>query len=414
MAVSLSPRTRASSASTSGRRPASDAFLIGLIVILAPAGQVATDIYTPSLPHLVEFFGTSRTAVQLSVSLYMAAFAVGQLLYGPLAEARGRKPALVVGFCVFLVGDLLCMFSHGIGVFIAGRILQGLGISTGPVVMKVIAADRFAGKRLADVMTYMIVAYGLGPIVAPVIGAQFQAHLSWQYSLYFMGVYVAALLVLVLGPYKETAGTLVPFRMGRTLRDARVILSSPVFLANCMAMGLIGAILFSFNLVAPFLVENVLHDSSTVFGMVALAMGACYMLGSLTNRILPVGFTPRNRLRVASSAAVVCSGAMLALGLTCGLSLWSLAVPAGLLLGSGGLMYPNLVAGGMRLFPDLPGLTSSLQGFFLMLLSSAVMVGSSYMRATSMLPMSVTLLVCSVGLRLCAVPAMRAADLLAA
>jgi DHA1 family 2-module integral membrane pump EmrD-like MFS transporter len=94
-------------ATTSSREPNSPRFLLLLICLFASAGQLAIDIYVPALPAMARFFATSPQAIQSSVSSYMAAYALGQLIFGPVADAHGRKPVLAFGLVVFTIGCVL-------------------------------------------------------------------------------------------------------------------------------------------------------------------------------------------------------------------------------------------------------------------------------------------------------------------
>jgi len=81
-------------------------FLLFLICLFASAGQIAIDIYVPALPAMARFFATSPQAIQSSVSGYMAAYALGQLVFGPIADAYGRKRVLAFGLVIFTIGSL--------------------------------------------------------------------------------------------------------------------------------------------------------------------------------------------------------------------------------------------------------------------------------------------------------------------
>lgn len=117
-------------------RPWYQPFMALLIVALAPIGQMAIDIFVPSLPLMAAEFATDRQVVQLSVTLYLTAFALGQLVYGPLSDSWGRRNTLIVGLLVFLLGSVVCILAPSIGWFIAGRVVQGAGITAASVLMR--------------------------------------------------------------------------------------------------------------------------------------------------------------------------------------------------------------------------------------------------------------------------------------
>src|ERR1700760_2506080 len=153
--------------------PNSPRFLLFVICLFASAGQFAIDIYVPALPAMARYFATSPQAIQSSVSGYMAAYAFGQLIFGPIADAYGRKPVLAFGLVVFTIGCLLSLAAPNLETFLLARALQGLGIATTNLLAKAIITDSFTGHALMHAFTYMSIAWGLAPLVGPVIVALF-------------------------------------------------------------------------------------------------------------------------------------------------------------------------------------------------------------------------------------------------
>ncbi|MFE9258288.1 multidrug effflux MFS transporter [Streptomyces sp. NPDC006879] len=383
-------------------RPAgnSDTFVFWLIVLLAPVGQMAIDIFVPSLPTLVDEFDTSRGAIQLSVSLYLVAFAAGQLLYGPLADARGRKAALLTGVGLYLVGSVLTLVADSVALFVTARIVQGLGITAASVLMKVIPADRFSGPKLTQVMTWMVISWGLGPILAPVIGAWFEMGPGWRYSLYFLTGYGLLLFALIAFVFKETHHDRQPFSLRSLAADARSVMTDAEFTRLYLCMGLCFAVLLTFNLVGPFLVQDVMGYSAGVYGLIALAMGAAYFSGTFSNRVLPASFTTRRKFRTASLVTVLASVAMVVTAALTPPNLWSLTLPSLVIVFFTGMMYPNLMAAGISRFPHVAGLVSSLLGCSLMLISGLVTIGSSLLKADTLLPVALLFTGCMVICRI--------------
>lgn len=370
------------------RRPA-DAFYAFLIVALAPIGQMGIDIFTPSLPLIVKEFGSSREYVQLSVSLYLAAFAVGQLIYGPISDSIGRRASLNVGLVLFLVGSAITLIAPAIEIFVIGRIVQGLGITCASVLMRAIATDMFKPPRLANVLTYMVIGWGMGPIVAPVIGATFQTTIGWHYSLVFLAVYAVILLGLTVFVMKETNSKLVPFSFGRVGNGIIEVYGSLRFILIFFAMGFCYGAILSFNLVGPFIVQSVMGYGPEMFGGLALAMGFVYFAGVFSNRLMPSRVTQSFKFSVASAICLVASLAQLALAMTFDLQLWALIAPFALVVFFSGVMYPNLMALGLSAFPHIAGLASSLLGFSLMVIAAGIMLLSTLLQVQSLVPFAV-------------------------
>ena len=364
-------------------------FLLFLVCAFASAGQLAIDIYVPALPTMAHFFQASPQAIQLSVTGYLIAYACGQLIFGPLADAYGRKRILALGLAIFTLGCVLSLAATNLETFVLARCLQGFGIAATNLLAKAIITDSFSGQTLMHAFTYMATAWGLAPIVAPVIGAHLQTMFGWRSCLTFLLIY-SFVMWAVLWRYRETLQQPVQLHPITLMRNARMVLASPVFQSCFLSQGLCYSILLVFNIVGPFMVQNTLHEPPTYFGYLALAIGLMYFLGGISNRLhhprLP---TPEQRLwlgaRVMTGGAIV----MLILAVTIGLRVWTLTCPVLLMGFCAGAMYPTLMAKGNSIFPHIAGLTSAILGFALLLVSSAMMGLAGFVSIHSLTPMAV-------------------------
>ncbi|WP_321937968.1 multidrug effflux MFS transporter [Paraburkholderia sp. J8-2] len=371
-------------------RPAnSPRFLLFLICLFASAGQLAIDIYVPALPAMARYFATSPQAIQSSVSVYMAAYALGQLIFGPISDALGRKPVLGFGLVVYTIGCLLSLAAPNLETFVLARCLQGFGIAATNLLAKAIITDTFVGTALMHAFTYMSITWGLAPIVAPVIGAHLQELFGWKSCLVFLLVYSLVMWAL-LWRFRETLRQPVHLEPRTLIANAGKVLASPVFQSCFLAQGLCYSILLVFNIVGPFMVQNTLHKPPTFFGYLALGIGLMYFLGGLSNRVhgprLP---TPEQRLRIGARVMAGASIVMLVLALTVGLRVSTLAIPVLVMGLCAGAMYPTLMAKGNSLFPHIAGLTSAILGCALLLVSSAMMGLAGFVSVHVLTPLAV-------------------------
>jgi Bcr/CflA subfamily drug resistance transporter len=364
-------------------------FLIFFICMLASAGQLAIDIYVPALPTMAQYFQTSAQAIQSSVTLYLVAYAFGQLVFGPLSDAYGRKKMLALGLAVFTVGCILTLSANNLETFILARCLQGFGIAATNLLAKAIITDTFSGVALMHVFTYMATSWGLAPILAPVIGAHLQTAFGWRSCLTFLLIYSFAMWIL-LWRFRETLKQRVHLNPGTLIKNAGMVLTSPVFRSCFLAQGLCYSILLVFNIVGPFIVQNTLHKPPTYFGYLALAIGFMYFIGGISNRIqhprLP---TSEQRLRIGARVMTGAAVVMLILSLIVGLTVWTLMAPVLLMGLCAGAMYPTLMGKGNSIFPHIAGLTSAILGFALILVSSLMMALAGFVPFDSLTPMAI-------------------------
>ncbi|MEX3984714.1 multidrug effflux MFS transporter [Paraburkholderia sp. EG287A] len=374
---------------TAARPANSPRFLLFLICLFASAGQLAIDIYVPALPAMARYFATSPQAIQSSVSVYLAAYAFGQLIFGPISDALGRKRVLAFGLVIYTLGCLLSLAAPNLETFVLARCLQGFGIAATNLLAKAIITDSFVGTALMHAFTYMSITWGLAPIIAPVIGAHLQELFGWKACLVFLLLYSLVMWAL-LWRFRETLRQPVRLEPRTLIANAGKVLASPVFQSCFLAQGLCYSILLVFNVVGPFMVQNTLHRPPTFFGYLALGIGLMYFLGGLSNRLhgprLP---TPEQRLRVGARVMAGASIAMLVLALTVGLRVWTLAVPVLVMGLCAGAMYPTLMAKGNSLFPHIAGLTSAILGCALLLVSSAMMGLAGFVSVHVLTPLAV-------------------------
>ncbi|MDF3094231.1 multidrug effflux MFS transporter [Burkholderia semiarida] len=374
---------------TPARESNSPRFLLFLICLFASAGQLAIDIYVPALPDMARSFATTPQAIQSSVSGYMAAYALGQLIFGPIADAYGRKRVLAFGLVIYTIGCLLSLGAPNLETFVLARCLQGFGIATTNLLAKAIITDSFSGQALMHAFTYMSIAWGLAPIIAPVIGAHLQEWLGWRACLVFLLVYSLAMWAL-LWRYRETLPKPVHLEPRTLMANTGKVLASPVFQSCFLAQGLCYSILLVFNIVGPFMVQTTLHKPPTFFGYLALGIGLMYFLGGLSNRIHGRGLpSAEQRLRIGARVMAGASIAMLVLALSVGLRVWTLATPVLVMGFCAGAMYPTLMAKGNSLFPHIAGLTSAILGCALLLVSSAMMGLAGFVSIHVLTPLAV-------------------------
>ncbi len=169
------------------------ALVLGL---LSAIGPFAIDMYLPALPSIGQSLDASPHAVQASLMAFFISLGIGQLIYGPLSDMLGRKPALYFGLVFFAVSSVGCALAPNIHVLIILRFLQGLGASAGMVVPRAVVRDLHTGHDAARLMSLLMLVFSVSPILAPLTGSLLIEWAGWH--VVFWAVTIAALLALVL------------------------------------------------------------------------------------------------------------------------------------------------------------------------------------------------------------------------
>ncbi|PZE32069.1 Bcr/CflA family drug resistance efflux transporter [Curtobacterium sp. MCLR17_042] len=181
---------------------------LALIVGVSP---FATDMYIPALPAIARDLGTTPGAVQLSLTAFLVAFAVGQLLVGPVSDGIGRRPMLVVGTALFALASVGCALAPDVVTLVVARVAQGLAGAAGAVAGRAMVSDVTSGTRMAKVFGTLAAINAIGPVVAPLAGGAVLTVGTWRLMFVVLAVLGAVFFVAVVLRFRET---LPPERRG--------------------------------------------------------------------------------------------------------------------------------------------------------------------------------------------------------
>src|SRR3954471_10417917 len=170
--------------------------LVILLGALSAFGPLSIDMYLPALPQLADDLDAPASAVQLTLTACLLGLAAGQLLGGPISDARGRRAPLIAGLCLYVVASALCAAAPSIGVLVVLRFVQGLAGAFGIVISRAIVRDVAEGREAAALFAALILVNGVAPIVAPVLGAGVLHVTDWRGVFAVLAV-IGAVLVVV-------------------------------------------------------------------------------------------------------------------------------------------------------------------------------------------------------------------------
>ena len=175
----------------------SSLFLLILLGAISGLTPLAVDMYLPAIPTIADELGVGTEAVQLTVSTFLAGFALGQLFYGPLADSLGRKPVILFGLGLFVLASLGCALATSLPALLLFRLLQAVGGAAGAVVVNALLRDLFRDAEFVRALTLVILTMTLAPLVAPVVGGLL-LHVGWRVIFWIlMGLGGALWLTLV-------------------------------------------------------------------------------------------------------------------------------------------------------------------------------------------------------------------------
>ena len=227
-----------------------------VLVLLNPVSGVGIDIYAPSLPYIVSSLHTTSFLVQLTMSVYVAGLGIGQVIIGNLSDSMGRKPVLLLGLFLFFIASILIVFSTNILFMLIMRFIQGLSVAAPGNLSKTIATDFYTKKEMTKVSTFIILAWGLGAIVAPAVGGYLQYHFYWQLSFYCLAGYGLLALLVVLFLLPETNRHKHKLKLSNIAQNYKKIFSTNLFLISALSLAFGYSFIVLFNTGGPFIIQR--------------------------------------------------------------------------------------------------------------------------------------------------------------
>ena len=304
------------------------------------------------------------------LTLFLAGIATGQLVYGPVSDRLGRRPVLIAGLLLFLVGTALCGLAWSLPVLIVGRVLQAGGGCAGMVLGRAIVRDLFDRERSASAIATITMAMSLAPSISPAIGAYLAEWVGWRADFALLGAVGAAVLVLTVAKLEETHAAPASVSLAGMTRSFVLLLRSPAFRGFAFGTAFTSASWFTFLASAPYLLSEVLHQPPSTYGLMILLPMVGYILGNaaVARLTVPFGIT---RLCVFGLALSLASGVMLAVWCLVDLTPWALFVPMAISSVGNGISQPPGIAAGLSVFPRIAGAASGLMGFLQMMIAAA-------------------------------------------
>ncbi|MFW7522721.1 Bcr/CflA family multidrug efflux MFS transporter [Vibrio ostreicida] len=221
-------------------------FVLGAVGALTP---LAIDMYLPAMPTIANDLGVSASAVQVTLTMYTAGFAVGQLIHGPLADSFGRRPVLLLGVLFFGVASVISATTNSIEALMCVRTAQGFAGAAAAVVIQAVVRDMFDRDDFSRVMSFITLVMTMAPLVAPMVGGYVSDWFGWRAIFWILTVFAAVVIVLVLWKIPETLAS----ENRQPLRFATALKNYVHLCKNPMAMGLIMSGSFSFSGMFAFL-----------------------------------------------------------------------------------------------------------------------------------------------------------------
>ena len=333
--------------------------LLGSLVTLA---SFATDMGLPVLGATAESLGVTPGTAALTLSVFMAGFALGPLLFGPLSDGYGRRPILLTAISMFALFGGLASFSRSLNALLVWRLLMGASAGASQVTVIAMVRDLFTGTEARVKQSYVNLAAGVAPVIAPTVGVGIAALFgSWRaiYGVLAVGGTVLATTAAFQLPES------VRHRSAHTIRTAlasyKKVLSHPVTFGYVIVIALNFGCLFAYVSGSSLVLIQILHVSRRAYGALFAVTSIGLMIGALTSaRLSRRGVTHARLISWGLGAIVASALVLLAVTIAGWIHVWSLVPIAFVGFVGQGVVRPNATQGALEPMASMAGLASAV------------------------------------------------------
>ena len=262
---------------------------LGYLVLIAftiSTVALATDVMLPAMSLISHHFALQdMNDSQYVVSTFFAGFAIGQLVVGPLSDSYGRRPVIIWGYILFLMGCVLSIFAFTWEMMLIGRVLQGLGASAPRIVSVAIVRDEYKGRVMARIMSVVMAVFIIVPALSPALGQGMIYIGGWRAA--FFGLVIVALPTMlwfmVRMPETLAQDRRRPFSIGSILSGLVVIFKTRVTMGYTWASGLAFGLFLGYLSTAQQIFQITYKTGdlfALYFGLAALSIGGASFFNS--------------------------------------------------------------------------------------------------------------------------------------
>ena len=312
---------------------------------LTAFGPLSTDMYLPSLPMVSHDLGATMSQTQITLTATILGLALGQVIAGPLSDARGRRLPLLIGITLYMLTSLLCVVAPSVGILSILRFIQGVAGAAGIVIALAIARDLYAGTTLARCISLLMMVNFLAPMLAPVLGGQLLAFTSWH------GVFVTLALIGTIALLAVTFGLRETLPVSQrqnggistSLTAFRKLLTDHHFIGYTLTCSFAFAAGIIYISASSFILQNIYGLSpqiiSYIFGINSLGLVVMSQVGArIVDRVSPQKLLNRGVVMIALAGIALLVVVLSELGLI------AVLLSLFLLVASLGFITPNATA----------------------------------------------------------------------
>jgi MFS transporter, DHA1 family, multidrug resistance protein len=255
------------------------------LLLLISFASVNAVLFTPALPEIAHFFHINNHTAGLTITWFLIGYALGQLLYGPIANRFGRKPALYAGIGLQIISSLICVCAglfHAYWLLILGRFLLALGSGVGLKMTFTLINECYEPKIATEKISYLMLAFAITPSLGVALGGILTTYFEWTSCFYASAIYGVILLMLVM-KLTETQTTLdlSALKLSHLLKSYQTQFKDVRLVSGGLLIGSTTCFIYLFSALGPFVAMNLLGMNSAEYGFANIIPSLGLILGSL-------------------------------------------------------------------------------------------------------------------------------------
>ena len=254
-----------------------------LLMMITLASPFAMNVFNPAMPDVVRAFNSHIDIVQLTLTLYIFTLGFSQLLCGALSDHFGRRPLMLIGMVINLLGSLFAAFAPDVWILILGRVLQALGGGAALILVRTMILDSSERSEAGRLLSYIYMSVAIAQTIAPTLGGYLNHYFDWRaifYVSFFMNLMITVVMIRKLGESTftpENARFSLKGLMGKYLS----IVKQPVYVGYGLTAGLITSAYLSFAAIMPYIFVDYFGGTSAEYGNWFLIISGGFFTGSL-------------------------------------------------------------------------------------------------------------------------------------
>lgn len=371
--------------------------IILILGLLSAIGPFSIDMYLPGFPAIAKDLNCSVDMVSYTLASFFVGVCLGQLISGPLLDRYGRKKPLYIGMIIYILASIGCAVSTSVELLIAFRLFQALGGCVTMVAPRAIIRDLFPVEESAKIFSMMILILGVSPILAPTAGSFLIEGLGWQSVFLVLGAIslVVLLAVVFLMPESKQPDPTFSLKVTDILSSFKTVMKERQFYMYTLSGSIAAAGLFAYLAGSPFVLLKLHGVSEKGYGIIFAIIASGLITASQLNNFLLKTYSSVQIVKFTLILQTI-FGLCLFIGSVFDiLGLYGLITFIFLFLSCQGFNFPNSAALSMEPFEKEAGSASALMGAIQMGFGAAAAAVVGLLNATTALPMTGVMAVCS-------------------